>query len=531
MKRFAMLILAFLFCLSGAPLAEAVKISISVPSEGSRIFAPTRDFYVVVSLDREGRNPEVEPFNLRFELFRDGNTTAVRTVESAVDASGITPYSCIKTDYAGGWTPDDYGDIMTSPLPDLVYDPSIAGSFSDPRQKAVVTTHYGAALIQGGRTRNFDSTYPYARDLSEGSYTLRVTAFNGDKTEIDSKTVPITFGSVPDKIMSRFSPASHMEKVRAFATEKNSHIYVDPFPGYWDASTLPHGAVPGSLFYEIVNRWRPNDALEYLNGTVRGIVYNISDTSSSQLVEIGSMANALRLGTDSVLWYHYDIGDPRVYYDPGNGKPEFRDGSIVSFPSGEKLVLTRAEIRGDGVSDPVPSDGISYPELADKQVDWNFADGVYVRPRQLLSVFGVVTPMQPDPWDIEASADGTYILKNRVAKVRYSLLDGNREVLSFDAKNVALTRYGINAKPSIYEFRHDIPVPASFDRALTVSLSGFDSYDRPVAGTEKSFILRFNSPSKGGSGGGGCVVGLAPLGMLLLAPLAFAVCDDRRRRR
>jgi Synergist-CTERM protein sorting domain-containing protein len=532
LKKIAALALICLCLLAGGPAAEAVGIAITAPSAGNRILAPTRDFYVIVSLDREGKNPEEEPFNVRFELYRNGNPTAIRSITSSVDGNGLSPAGAIETDYANGWTPGTSADILAAPLPDLVFNPAQPVSKYHPERKAVVTSHYAAALIQGGCTKNFDSDYAasYVQDIEEGNYTLTVTAVGGGGLPLDTESVPLAFGSVPDKILSRFSPADHMAKVTAFAAANNSHVYTDLFPGYWDAKTLPHGTAPSTLFYEIVRRWRPNDALEYMNGTVRGVVYNVNATSATQAVEIGALANALRLGAGSMLWYHYDIGDPAVKYNPGNGSVATKQGSIVAFASGDRLVLTRAEIRGDGVTEVSPADYVCSPDLADKQVDWNVADGVAVKPKQLLSLFGAVMPIQPDPEDVVANEDGTYTVNNRIATVRYSLLDGATEVLSFDAKRVELTRYGVNSnRASIYEFRHDIPVPASFDHALTVNVSAFDSYGVEVEGTSEAFVLRLDTSGRGSGGGGGCSAGFAPLSLFLLLPLLIVECDRRKR--
>ena len=112
MKKFAAFLLLSLCLCAGITGAEAVSIAITAPSDGSRILAPTRDFYVIVSLDREGLNPEEEPFNVRFELYRNGNPTALRTIASAVDGNGLTPAGAIETDYANGWTPGTSDDAV-----------------------------------------------------------------------------------------------------------------------------------------------------------------------------------------------------------------------------------------------------------------------------------------------------------------------------------------------------------------------------------------------------------------------------------
>jgi len=503
---------------------------VAAPSEGSRIMAPTRDLYAIVAIDREGRNPEQEPFNVRFELYRNGVLAPVRTVTSTVDDStGLTPLAAIRTDYPHGWTPGTALDILASPPPDLVYNPALPVSIYDASLKAVVMRHYAAALIQGGRTKDFDTNYStiYTRDLEEGEYTLKVTAVGAAGAELHSSSIPLTFGSVPDKILSRFSPAKHMENITAFALANNAHIYADLFPGYWDASKLPHGGVAPTLFYEITRRWRPNDLVEYLNGSIRGIIYNIHATSSTQSVEIGGLAHAGRLGSDVVRWYYYDIGDTEVRWDAG-GQVTAKSGVITPFPEGRRLVMTRGEIRGDGETQIIPSDYVYDPEHTSKSVDWNVADGIAVKPRQLLSLFGVVKPLQPSLEDVIPSEDGTFTVNNRIATLNYAFFDGTEQVLFLQGKRVELIRTGVNENPSIYEFRHDISIPEDFEKPLTVRVSAFDSRGNAVPGTEMTFTLT-RASAGGGGGGGGCVVGSAPVegvGMLLL--LALAMIAGRR---
>ena len=523
MRRFVLFCLAFASLLFGLPDAEAVKLSVAVPSEGSRILAPTRDFYAIVAIDREGKNPEQEPFNVRFELYRDGVLAPLRTVTSLVsDATGLTPMSAIKIDYQHGYTPGEGVDILASPPPDLIYDPAAPVTFYDVARKAVVTRHYAAALIQGGRTKSFDTNYAtiYTRDLDEGVYTLKATAVGGGGSELHSVSVPITFGIVPDKIISRFSPERHMENVTAFAKANNSHIYSDPFPGYWDASGLPHGGVPGTLFYEITRRWRPNDLLEYMGGTIRAVLYNVASTSATNMVELGGLAHAGRLDSNSILWYMYDTGEVSLSYDAGNGQTATKAGAIVPFPEGKKLAMVRAEVRGDGLTEPAPSDNVYYPELADKSVDWNVADGVTVKARQMLSLFGVVKPLQPSASDVIPSEDGSYTMRNRIETVRYTLLEGTEEKAVFDGKTVELTRPETSSRPSIYEFRHDLIIPEEFAKSWTVNVQAFDVYGNAVPGTELSFIITPRATRTGG-GGGGCDTGAAPFALLLLIPLLY----------
>ncbi|MDI9371356.1 MAG: SYNERG-CTERM sorting domain-containing protein [Synergistaceae bacterium] len=524
MRRFMLSCLVVASLLFGIPCAEAVKLEVVVPSEGSRLLASTRDFYAIVAIDREGKNPEQERFNVHFELYRDGDLDAVRTVSSIVDnITGLTPLNAVKLDYEHGQTPGEVINILSAPPPDLVFDPSRPASFYDATVKAVVTRHYAAALIQGGNTKEFDTNYPtiYTRDLEEGAYTLKVKAVGEAGAELHSVTVPLTFGTVPDKIISRFSPPAHVENVEAFAQVNNSHIYSDPFPGYWDASTLPHGGGPSDLFYEINRRWRPNDLLEYMGGTIRAVLYNVAETSATNKVELGGLAYNRRLNSQSIHWYMYDTGEVVINYNAGGSQTAVQAGKIVPFPEGRKLAMVRAEVRGDGVDRPEPSDNVYYPELADKTVDWNVEDGVVVKAKQMLSLFGVVKPLQPSLEDVVREGDGTYTMRNRIEMVRYVMKDEATEKAVFEEKWVELVRPETTSRPSIYEFRHDLLIPDDFDKPWTVELRAFDSHGMAVPGTDLSFVIT-PRPAGGGGGGGGCDTGAAPFAVLLLIPLLYA---------
>ena len=533
LKSTGLLLLGVLMGISGGREATALQIAVVQPSAQERLLASTRDFYVVCSLDREGMAPALQPFNLRFEVYRQGIPTPLRTVTSAVDASGVTPANAVLTNYENGFTPGSAADILASPPPDLVYDPLRPVTIYDPAIKAVVSERYGAALIQGGCTKQFDSAYAtaYTQDLTDGNYTLAVSAVGPAGELLARTTVPLTFGTVPSKIIARFSPADHLARIQTFAVAQNSHLYLDLLPGYWDASKLP-GKSTGALFYEIVRRWRPNDTLEYQNGNVLAVIYNIHATSATQGVEIGGMAAAQRLVAPILTCYHYDIGDPAVSYDEGAGRVARKEGTIVPFGTNDRLVLTRAEIRGDGVTDVGGADYLYSPDLADKHVDWNLTDGVTARSRQLLSLFGVVVPIQPALTDVVANPDGTYTANNRIATVRYRVMEGTVELQTFD-RRVELTRLGVNNRPSIYEFRHDLPLSPDFaQKTLTVSLSALDSRGIAVAGTDETFHLTVVAPAPetvSGGSGGGCATGVSPLVLLLALPMLPGILRSLRR--
>ena len=530
-------ILAGLFLaasLGGTP-GEGATLHLSVPSEGECLLAATRDLYVLGTLDRQGRSPSQEPLDLRVRLFRLGEAAALRTVTASVDATGLTPRGAVRVDYLKDLAARKLGNlyapsddpVLRCPPPDLLGDPSVPGSLEDPRNKGVVTEHTFAALLQGGVTGDFDTAYRrvLSRDLEEGTYRLLVEALDRSGSVAASADRILRLGTVPDKVLARFSPPEHLAAVTAFAAARGYRIYRDPFPGYWDCGS-PSSPEPlrgeAPYFAEILPRWRANDALEYRGGRVHGVIYNISPGSTSQAVEIGSLAATGRLET-AFIPYHYDIGEVALSADRGDGVPVRRVGVLVPFASGDRLVLTRAEIRGDGITPLPESDGICSPDETVPRVDWTVSDGVQARARQMVSLFGVVPPIQPASGDVRALPDGSYGVDNRIAVLRTRVFDGDRLVLSRDLAIGLVRLRGGRVLPSLYEFRKDLSLPVSLDgRVLQVRLEGLDARGNRVAGTEESFPLRV-----GDRGSGGCDVGTSSplLGLLLAGGLL------RRRRK
>ncbi|MCD7876722.1 MAG: hypothetical protein LUH49_07120 [Cloacibacillus porcorum] len=134
--------ITFLFlCLLCAPArAEAVKLSIEIPSVYETVLESGRDFYVAGRIDREGISPADRPIDIRVEvaeagLMRDGIRIPLRTVESHVEkTSGLTPRRDIWFRYEGKapWTKLSPEELMASPPPDLVYRHGDPQSFYAP---------------------------------------------------------------------------------------------------------------------------------------------------------------------------------------------------------------------------------------------------------------------------------------------------------------------------------------------------------------------------------------------------------------
>ncbi len=467
--------------------AEGVVISILAPSAEEQVLESGRDFYVIGRIEREGKSPEDMPFDIRVDvaetgLVRDGKMIPLRIVSSRVDPfTGLTPGRDIYFRYEGKapWVDINREELYRSPPPDLVYRHGDPESFYDPTLKAVVTEGRFAVLIQGGVTKDFDTSYNYPEDLAWKLYRIIVTAVSGDKILAQAEE-DVMFGTVQEKVLARFSPDEHMKEVVSFAEENGFRIYRDLFPGYWRCAD-------GSV-YEIPRRWRANDALEYVGGRVHAVIYNIKEKRcATQEVEIGRMAFEGWLDSEDVLYYHYDIGEPSLRFETLYGS-DIKKGKIVAFENGDRLELLRAEA-GD-IRDRY------YPEDMIGTVDWNFHDSVSVDPDIPLAICGVVTPIQPMLSEVIPNDDGTFEVGNRISHIRYRFVDMIDGVLHEESKEVFLERKYRNSDGewslgSIYEFRHFFDLPEILNgRIMTVYVNAYDKKGVKIDGTSEAFYLR-----------------------------------------
>lgn len=109
---------------AGAPLAAPAATTtplITIPSAGETVLGEKRDFYVTGIFA-----PSVKrPGDIRIDLVRFDHSvfpvpTIVRTVQSHVDATGMTSLSAIRTDYPNG---RNVGGMNPLLVPDLVQEP------------------------------------------------------------------------------------------------------------------------------------------------------------------------------------------------------------------------------------------------------------------------------------------------------------------------------------------------------------------------------------------------------------------------
>lgn len=488
-----------------ASQALAAAVSLIQPSGEEAMLAPQRDFVII------GRLEDIDvPADVRVELFDNKNKLLRRVTSQVNKVSGITDKEQLKLDYEHGkyYLSDNNESLIANPPPDIV-----AGSdgkrLNDPTNKAVVNREREfAALILGGVSKRFDTDYSDAElgnyhDLKPGRYMLKVTAVNAnDGTVLAELKQKMTLVGSENIVFGRFSPDqssgyAHKEKLFEFAAAGEARLLRDSLPGYWSRPAT--GSMP-EVFYEIPLRWRLNDAKEYLSAKkVHGVIYNISEGSATQSVEIGSLIagdyidNPLKKD-HKVNLYYYDIGDVDVEYLDSTGRQVQADGKIVPFPSeGEKYrqhMITRVEIRPVAVQ---TLENDYWPKDSHKYVDFDITDGVAIKRGEYISLYGVTAPIRTNDYarakDDDVFTAGSYVVNNRIMNIKYTIItpEGARiEVM----KPVGLKRhYFVNKiARSMYEYKHILGSDVfSTAGKYTVGVVGCDKNGQAVDRTAEEF--------------------------------------------
>jgi hypothetical protein len=431
------LFLALGLLLLASPVV-AVTLTIDYPSENETLMAECRDFYVT------GAIPQgiTVPGDVRIELFHGTETTGipVRRLESHVDpASGTTPLSAIATEYANGTA---RGTVM---VPDLVKAP---GGLYDTWNKVVVTPEYYSGVILGGVSKSFDTNYTDREgrpleDLVAGEYTIRATGLSGGLANLTAEK-RITLGRTHASL-GRFSPPAQKERLIAFAREHGYRIYFDSFPGFFGWNNTE---------YRIPGRWVPNNAIEVSNdcpGTLVDTIgsaendlflYDIRNYSATYTVEVSTIVRTGLAESPRTVYHYYSVGEPAyTYIAQENGTRTTFDSPLSTFDNGDKLVLTRAELRPSGALDPV----VDLSDATPKRLDLAPGDGIAVGPGEGCVLYGVVAPIPAAVVPGPSGRDG--LPANRIATVTWSLAAGDGTTVAASTIPVELGRRPNPEKP------------------------------------------------------------------------------------
>ncbi|NMB77646.1 MAG: hypothetical protein GYA23_00955 [Methanomicrobiales archaeon] len=475
-----LLVLAVLLLVVASP-ASAGHLIIDQPGFAETNLAEFRDFYVYGIFDGTVERPG----DIRIELFR-GDTargTPVRVIQSHVDpVTGSTNESVMDASYPNGTRRNG------AMVPDLIRAP---GGIRDPGNKVVVTNRYYLGLIQGGVTKDFDTSYqgpnglPLA-DLTAGNYTIAVTGISGACTgERVNKTVTLGLTSTA---LGRFSPQENMDTIVRYAAATDRHVYLDWFPGFF---TDPDNS---SVRFESPQRWTPNNGIEVVNdrpGTHADIpavannallIYNINSGSTTCSVE---MAAILRYHLEDCLnttFLHYDTGEPLfTYRDAASGRIRNLTGIPVPFPRTSQIVPVRAEILMPG-NDSRENFFDPHDIATPRTIESHPEEGILAPPGSRMVIYGAARPIASSV--TPTATPYRFTVDNRIGSVRSVITDNRGRVIADSRHEMNLSRSYPTGSPnrvfSQFEFGIALPVPNTMGH-YQISLAGYDMNGQPVS--------------------------------------------------
>ncbi len=480
-KKFIMLLMVFVTMNYGVIFA-AVELNITIPTIEESTIAPERDFYIIgdiVGTVEEGTK-------LTVQLFRLSDGVPVRRIYTDIkDHQAGLHINYDKLSYYGG---DDRTPLLESLMPDLVYDGVDLATFQDQWRKAYYDDYNFTAVVHGGRYSQdinpFDEFGVPYEPLVQGAYRIVVT-MEKDGLEVGRTEKVIDIDHTQEKTLFRFSPDEHVANVTADAAANNYRVYNDPYAGIWGPSDFITSLAGSDLFAEILPKWKFVDRIEYEEGRAHFYVYNISPTSASYNVEIGTIQLSNDIDNEArLVEYYYDIGEPSL--PNGNIQSNF-----ARFDLGDKLQVTRVDLPTTLSGDNV----LIISDLNTMVSDLDVSDGVFIDDSQeFISINGVVTPIQNSSEDISYdTANSIFTINNKIEYVKYNV--SYNDVNYTVDKPIGVTRTyspGYDAY-SLLEFKHDIDVAnATIGDIITIEMEGYDTYNLPVAGSFETFYITVN---------------------------------------
>lgn len=405
---------------------NAAVINLCSPTENE--IMPTRDFYIVGSIDREGKSAKDEPLNIKIELI-NSKGEAVRTLESNVAPDGLTPGVYHRRDYEFGSAYNDpKGSFINSfTPPDIMYDGNLPDSIRFPHTKIVVKENYFSAIIYGGATKDFELKYEdrYEKaltDITDGTYLLRITAVNADGEEVCSCNRQLTFGSDKERVISAVD-------ISEYANE-NDMVQPSSVVGLWYPVKYNMNNTNG-FYYCIPNRLLGNLGKEYGKSKKVSLLLNNIDTSDTYMnMMLGSVFS--EESEADVSYMYYDIGEDKVTFNLAGTKLETK-GNILRAKYTELLEICRVEHLGANDEDI--------------RIDFDTRNGVVLTEGKSSVFYGVYSPYISSVNYLGSS----YKINDRVARIKAVIVNEKDEILYEEAINASLIRED-GLQTSYFEF-------------------------------------------------------------------------------
>lgn len=455
---------------------ETNGMTLMYPSEAQRTICPLRDFYVVGDIEDNIEVPSDARLTVSVET-KDGQLMREVYTEIKDNQNGMY------VDYPEITISGDREAFRASLMPDLVYDPQNPESFKDTWNKAYYTDEHFTSVIYGGSYHQdinpIDQFGQELKPLPEGDYQLNVE-LESEGTTLASLTTQITIGVDANKVLARFSPSIHMEKVKDYAQKHNYMIYLDPFPGYWDTATaMPEWGL--NFNGQIRKRWALADRECYIGGMTHFFDYNITPTSTSYSVEIGQLGYDKALTDPSSISYcYYDIGEPVITQHGKTYEGTFVEKNLTNMDSLEFTRVDRSSTAGE-------ENYLDSTILSNANSVFDLMHNFTVQPGETLALNGVCKVIQPDTVTFNPDME-SFTMGNKIASVTYTIKTAAGEEVAVIEKEVpGLTRKFDDGwvNTSILEFRHNISITEEMrGNTYRIFAQAKDEYGRDTEGSQ-----------------------------------------------
>ncbi len=421
------MLLVCIFLLAASIVTLGAEIELYAPAEDE--IAPGRDFYIVGSIDRNGKSADAEPLNIKIELV-DAKGKVVRSLQSNVGPNGVTSASYFLTDYdAGSAYNDEKGtNILQFTPPDIMYDGNERDSVRSSNVKIVVKENYFAAIVFGGATKDFDLKYEDVNgeplvDITKGKYALKISAIDFSDNLVASYEKEINFSDKSPRLLAS-------SNVGKFAVD-NDFVLPNSIVGRWRIGDYID-VNSRDFSYTVPLRLISNTKAEFTSsGEAAILLNNLNFSDNSMRFAFGSIFD--KDASVEKTYLYYDIGEKEITYDFAGSKL-VKKGNIVIADKERFIMPLRAE---------TASDTSGY-------FDFDFTDGLSLTEGNNTVIYGVYSPVVSNA----VFSNGTYKITNSVSDIKAIIYDEDDKIVYESSAAAFLTK--ADDTTAQFEFALDI---------------------------------------------------------------------------